>query len=217
MRASVRVAFPKFSERFEGRMRGLYTDIKGLVTTGVGYKVDPVGDALVLPLKHFEGTRATSAEIAAEWWVVKRAWPGVQSVACEAITKLRLDDADVDELTDRRLTAFEVYIRRQFGNYEQWPADGQLAILSNAWAQGPGFAGWPHLMAALNASPPAFSVAGGQGDEPGEAWLREEGNPQVHARNVQNKILWANAAQVQAAGLDPERLYWPGSAALEVG
>lgn len=217
MRAAVLRAFPIFQGRFEGSaLPYMYTDVKGLVTTGTGNLIDPIAAALGLPWKNADGSAADQATIAAEWHRIKDAWPAVQSTGSKAIATLHLEPADLDWLLTSKAKSNEDLIRGEFADYDNWPSDAQLAIHSDAWAQGANFAGWPHLRAALNASPPDFMAAAGPpgdaGADPskrGQAWLNDAGNPGLRPRNLQNKILWQNAARVQAGGLDSETLYWP--------
>lgn len=216
MRASVLQAFPGFSTRFEGRLTKPYTDVKGLVTTGIGNLIDPIAVALPLPWRRdSDGALASRAEVEGDWHKIKDAWPGVQSVASTRLSTLHLDPADVDYLVSAKAHANDETLRQQFPGYDDWPADAQLAIHSMAWAQGPSFHGWPHLLSALNASPPDFMTAAGPpGDatdpsKRGAAWMNDAGNPGLRPRNLATKILWQNAARVVAGGMDPELLYYP--------
>src|SRR5262245_24352577 len=98
---SVRDAFIKFSEPLEARVHWMYLDVKGLVTTGVGDLIDPVGRALALPWIHADdGAAATASEISDEWQLVKSRTDLAQSVftAFEPLTRLRLTDASIDSL-----------------------------------------------------------------------------------------------------------------------
>src|SRR6266480_95273 len=97
---SVRNGFLSFSQPLEGRVRWMYLDIKGLVTTGVGNLIDPVASALKLPFVHKgDGSPANEAEISAEWQRLKgnQALAQKRHTACEAITELRLTDAAIDQ------------------------------------------------------------------------------------------------------------------------
>jgi hypothetical protein len=217
MRSSVLSTFPSFTAGFEGRLSYMYTDVKGLVTTGVGNLIDPIGAALGLPWKNnSDGSAASQDEIIQEWNTVKSAWPGVQSTGDHAITQLHLDPADIDALVASKAQQNDTFIRGQFAGYDNWPGDAQLAIHSMAWAQGANFAGWPHLSAALNAQPPDFMTAAGPPGDPsadtstrGQAWLNDTGNPGLRPRNLANKILFQNAARVLAQGWDPSEVYYP--------
>mgnify|MGYP006266444431 CR=1 FL=1 len=216
MRASVLQAFPGFTAGFEGRLPFMYTDNKGLVTTGVGNLIDPIAAALVLPWKRSDGNDASQDEISAEWHKVKDAYPAVQSTADRSLATLHLEPADIDRLVASKAKSNEDVIRGQLPGYDSWPADAQLAILSMAWAQGPSFHSWPHLLVALGASTPDFlAAAGNPGNASsdtgarGQAWLNDVGNPGLRPRNLANKVLFQNAARVQVAGGDYERLWYP--------
>jgi hypothetical protein len=234
VRDSVRTAFCRFTDRFEDNLRYPYTDRLGLVTTGRGNLIDagprrltaadPIGNAdpapaLALPWMHPDGTLAPAVEVRTAWWAVKRAWPTVQSTACEKLTTIRLSPAAVDALTFTTLDRMWAKLHSRFADLENWPADAQLGVLSMSWAMGEMFH-FPHFEAAVAAQ--RFDIAAGPpGDatidpsKRGEAWMNNNGlpgpnpaNPGLHPRNLANKVLFANAARV-VAGLSPELLYYP--------
>lgn len=219
MRASVLAAFPSFTARFEGRLPYMYTDVKGLVTTGIGNLIDPIAEALPLPWKNADGSAASQQQITDEWNRIKSAFPGVQSSGDAKIATLHLDPGDIDNLVTSKSQQNEAILKSEFPGYDSWPADAQLAILSWAWAQGPGNSGWPALTQALNASPPDFLTAAGPAGDPtnpamrGQGWLNDTGNPGLRPRNLANKLLWSNAASVLANNLNPDALYYPNAAA----
>src|ERR1035441_7352367 len=149
MYLSVKMRFRSFNEPFEGVVPWMYQDIKGLVTVGVGNLIDPVGAATILPFRwktkpglKNAGMPASKPDIAAEWKKIKDdptlALKGHR--ACEAITNLELGDDAIDDLIATRLKQNEDYLVKQapFKNFDDWPADAQMALLSMAWAMGPG-------------------------------------------------------------------------------
>lgn len=217
MNASVFNQFRVFNESFEGVVRYMYLDTKGLVTVGVGNLIDPLRLALELPFRYKNkpgvnspGQIASKADIENEWRLIK----GRQDLAqrghhaCEPLTNLELDDAAIDALVHKRLKQLESYLKNQepFRNFDLWPADGQLGLLSMAWAMGPGFSQrWPK-----------FSAACGMMDFDAAAEncrMREAGNPGLIPRNQANKKLFQNAAAVltgEAEGFfQRESLYYP--------
>lgn len=217
MHASVAHAFHAFSRPLEGRLRSMYVDVKNLVTTGTGNLIDPAPLALELPWKHGKtGALATASEVAAAWaqlkhhpgFAVKAGGPLVplsklSAKVAASLNDLRLDDADIDALVERKLGEFEAYITaKHFPAFGTYPADAQLGILSMAWAVGPGF---PQTFSN-------FKRAVLDGD-----WqiaiacckIREEGNPGIVPRNARNRALFANANVVVDRKLDPSVLWWP--------
>lgn len=213
MHASVRHYFVKFNEPIEARIPYMYLDIKGLVTVGVGNLIDverpsdtthlqKVLDELVkLPFvyKRSEpnaGKRASAADILAEWKTVKRkqegAGLGYKTFA--NVTKLELENHAIDALALEKADAMERELKRDtaFSHFDQWPADGQLGLLSMAWALG---------APKIKASWPNFKAACRQEDF--DAALKHceistAGNPGVAKRNTENKRLFKNAATVIA-------------------
>ena len=214
---SVQSSFPAFSAQFEGRIQHMYLDVKGLVTVGVGNLVDPVEEAQALPFRFKNrtgitapGTPGTPDQIAKEWQTLKNN-PSLKTkgyTACEPITQLELSDAAIDSLILARLTKNEIFLKRQqwFVDFDTWPADAQLGLLSMAWAMGPGGPGqFSNFRAACQKLD--FNTAAA------ECKMNEAGNAGVVPRNRANFTLFSNAAIVLAGaargGLQPPTLYYP--------
>lgn len=213
----VQKQFRLFNEPFEGSIPYMYVDVKQLVTVGVGNLIDPVHLALELPFQFKNkpgaatpGAPASQEHIAAEWQRVKSdtslAKKGCR--ACEAITELELSDAAIDSLIAQRLTGNETFLKARppFKNWDTWPADAQLAVLSMAWAMGVGNVMNFHKFCAACAALDFNTAAA-------ESKMQEAGNPGVIPRNRANFKLLSNAAIVQAsgpdAGFEPSTLYYP--------
>ena len=212
MRPSVRAAFPGFTDRFEGKVPFMYTDSLGLVTTARGdlidngppryHATDAIGtaspaQACLIPFK-LDGSVATVATIAAEWWAVKRAWPAITSVHCATITRLRLTDNDIDTLSFARLDAIWAVLLTRWPDLESWSAPAQLGAISMAWADGPLF------------KFPKFAAAALRQDWRTCAAECEFTQPPVPVeRNRAQVTLFTNAALCT----DPDVLAWPSALA----
>ena len=205
MYLSVRSQFIPFNAQFEGRMRCMYLDTHEppLVTTGVGNLIDPISEALTLPFfwKARPGQpKATSAEIAAEWTRIKSKItyihfrPGIWDM----LTELALDDAEIDTLVLDRASKNELILKKRtpFAQFDSWPADAQLGILSMSWAMGPGF-NFPNF--AASCSKRDFAGAAQQ------CQMDDRSNPGLTPRNKANAILFNNAAKSPVPG----QLYYP--------
>ena len=217
MRPSVQTFFRQFSVGFVGCVPYMYLDVLGLVTVGVGNLIDPVDSALKLPFKFKDkpgiatpGALASQTQIAAEWQNVKNNHSLAQkgSVAASLVTDLMLDSAAIDATIADRLGKNETFLKTQpnFHNFDAWPADAQLALLSMAWAMGPGgFAGFPNFSAACRRLDFASAAA--------ECKMNDQGNAGLVPRNTANKTMFSNASKVQAnppgSNLDPSVLYYP--------
>src|ERR1051325_1218178 len=157
MRDSVHKAFPSFSAQFEGNVTWMYLDNRGLVTIGKGNLIDPIGTALALPFLRPDGSPASHDEIATTSHAVKALehvearpgvlWTDMGGGAFARPTQLRLAPAAVADLVDRKLLANEGVERLLYPEWEQWPADAQLGVLSMAWAAG-AHAAFPRFCAA---------------------------------------------------------------------
>src|ERR1051326_4447536 len=215
MHPSVQSQFRAFNEPFGGSIPFMYADIKGLITVGVGNLIDPVTLATALPFRFKNkpgiaapGTLASKDQITAEWQKLKND-PTLAKrghTACEPITDLELNDSAIDALIAQRLAGNESFLKKQssFKDFDTWPADAQMALLSMAWAMGPGaFSGFPHFSAACQQKD--FKTAAAQ------SRMNEAGNPGLVPRNKANFLLFSNAAVVAApgSGLDPATLFYP--------
>jgi hypothetical protein len=202
----------------------MYLDIKGLVTVGVGNLIDPVQLAQALPFQFKNkpgtagapgspatpGSLATVDQIAREWHSIKNnpslAKAGAE--ACAAITQLELSNDSINSLILNRLTDNQAFLKRQqwFQNFETWPADAQLGLLSMAWAMGEaGPGGFPRFRAACQSLD--FNTAAT------ECQMSTAGNPGLVPRNRANVTLFSNAAAVLAGAeqgsFQPSILYYP--------
>lgn len=236
MYPSVQSRFRDFNKTFEDDVPYMYADLKGLVTVGVGNLVDPVSLALSLPFRFkakpaseqkvsgVAGAPATREQITAEWQRVKGATKsGLNSNGdaqtnvyaaghYERLTDLELTSAAIGNLVNERLASNESILLKtwpEFAKFTSWPADGQLGLLSLAWAFGPGktagrgFSLFHEFRKACAVGD--FAAAGA------ESHIRDSDNPGVTPRNDADSILFSNAARVVA---DPKSylfttLYYP--------
>lgn len=212
MKQSVRVAFIPFNTPLEGKVFHLYADQAGLLTTGMGYLCNDLPTVAALPWKRPDGTLASRDEVVAMYAAVRSHADADRLKGggwFARYSTLRLDEADVDALTFRKLDSNEMILRRRFDDYDNWPADAQLAIHSWAWGVGPS-AGYPQMSAALRRGDFAEAAKNVtmtyNGAEIGTLVIR----------NARNRLLLTNAQRVRAFGLDPERLYWPTDVATLV-
>ena len=189
----------------------MYLDIEGLVTIGVGNLIDPIGEAKTLPFqfKSDPGRNASQSEIESEWKSVKAntalAKKGYKAAA--KVTDLELSDDAIGRLIQKRLQSNEKQIRKQdpFARWDSWPADAQMAVLSMAWAMGPGaFADFPKFCESCRTMD--FTAASAQ------CKIADADNPGVTPRNAANQLLLRNAATVVAKKLDIAVLYFPDKA-----
>lgn len=228
MRASVRAAFVDFTIPLEGALPGhvgitwMYQDVLGLVSTGLGNLIDPIGLALPIPFRRSDGSRATRGEIIAEWQRIKTQPPDAKGrtaaqlghLYAKKIATLHLTNDDIIGLIKMRLGSNEQIIAATFPEWESWPADAQLATHSMAWACGAGIfsprsgkAHWPKLTAALHDLD--FRTAAAECFMPQEATIGG-----LRPRNKANRILYTNAA-IALHKLDPDTLFYPSD--LEMG
>ena len=201
MKNAVRARFVDWSDDFEGYVDWLYLDALGLVTTGMGNLVDPIGAALGLPFVHPDGTPATREQIATAWHAVKARQDLAShgGGAFKSLTSIRLTPAGVKQVIGQRLDLNDEILAERFPDFASWPADAQLFAHSMAWACGPHFR-YPRMVALLRAGDFIGAI--------GECTIHPNIGTIVE-RNKANRILLSNASRIVADGLDRDRLWYP--------
>jgi hypothetical protein len=220
MLPSVRNAFTNFTIPLEGYTRWMYIDILGLVSCAEGDLIDPLSLAVTLPwVMKGSNVPATKLQVVAEWNRVKALQAhrkeGGGSPTFRDSAELVLSDAGISILVDQRLDANDSYLTKSFPTFSDWPADAQLALHSMAWAMGPAFRPmFPKFSASVDKMD--FAAAAGPPGNPvldpscrGQAWMEDATNPGLRVRNLDNRVLFANAAVVMKLKMDPDVLYWP--------
>jgi GH24 family phage-related lysozyme (muramidase) len=143
MKQAVKDVFVDFSTRLEGCVPWMYLDVKGLVTVAIGCLVDPAPEACKLPfVDRKTGQKASVQQILTSWQALKnQQWLKTRHYnQARGYTTVDLSPEGVLQVVWSRALVFEDYIRSHFlPEYDEFPSDAQLAILSMAWACGPGF------------------------------------------------------------------------------
>jgi GH24 family phage-related lysozyme (muramidase) len=202
----VRDHWIEFTEPLEGGLNYLYADVLNLITTGYGNLVDPVSIAMGLPWM-VDGRAARGDEIATQWHRVKNDPMCARRghLYAKGLTTIRLTPEGVAQLVYRKLESNDAVLTGRFGDMQDWPACAVMAVHSVSWACGPSFR-FPKLSAALNARD--FDAASVHCTI--NEWSGTVHNVGVVPRNVANRILFLNAARVDAFKLDPDTLHWTG-------
>jgi GH24 family phage-related lysozyme (muramidase) len=195
MHKTVLTNFRRFNEPLEGVVSHMYLDIKGLVTVGVGFLIDPISEARRLPFRRKDnGQTATSEEISQEWNRVKAdtslARRGASAAA--AVTQLELTSAAMDTEISRRLRAMESVLMQSSrirGWFDLLP-QAQMAVMSMCWAVGAaGVLKFERFVVAIQMED--FEAAAR------ECAISTVGNPGIIKRNQKNVALLRNAAQAK--------------------
>jgi hypothetical protein len=158
------------------------------------------------------GDLVSPSEVSDAWIKVKRQNEVVPDFSQRGggsyagLTDITLDMDGLKTLFSSTLTDFENKIRGRNPNWESWPADAQLAVLSMAWAMGPYFTDkFKAMKIALDRGD--FASAGAQshfigGDTAPTGKL---------SRNQENVIMFKNAADAVKGGADLSQLFFPGT------
>ncbi len=218
---NVRNAIAPFNTPLEGRGKGMYLDIKSLVTTGIGNLIDAdsadhfgtnprlMPEAYSLGWAPPGGAPVSAAAIDAEYQRIKYSgsanWSFPQRLA---LCQLFITDQAIDDLVARKADSFAAYLRQrpEFAGFATFPADAQLGLLSMAWAMGPAFR-FPRFQAAVAAGDWVTAAA--------ESHMDDANNPGLRPRNAINEVVFSIASWVVAPPPgDPGYLYWDTSLSL---
>jgi GH24 family phage-related lysozyme (muramidase) len=210
-------AFVKTQSQWEGVEPEMYTDSLGLVTTAIGYLIDDksgingYGPALVIPWVHkSDGQPATQAEIIQDWQTVKNAHKASGSYDAPTdrkITQLKISPTVIQDLTASRMADNEKELVKSLPHFADAPADAQMAVHGMAWAMGGAFIPKDGFH--------VFADAFNRGD-----WAAAKANSNFRGAAPQRKagqdLMFDNAATVAANKLDPDTLWYPGTAPTTV-
>jgi hypothetical protein len=131
------------SEHFEKTIPNMYVDSSGLVTIGIGCKIDSPGEAVQM-FKRLRGTKAAAAsfkkKVEEEWKRTKALGIGPRIVPHPTLAMSR---DEIRKEFEHRADVFEntlktdAFCRKRLGDIDKWPADAQLGLLGMVWAKGP--------------------------------------------------------------------------------
>jgi len=189
MHQSVLDIFPSFTAKIEGRIPYMYQDILGLVTIGLGCLIDPIQSAVNLPFRHTSDNElAGTGAIIVEWNTIKsnKSLASKGHLAAKKIATLYLCEQSIDLLASKRMSQFEHDLKKGFPDWDNFPANAQLSIMSMAWAMGPLFyKEFPKFSKSCNMKRWMEAST--------ECKIDELGNAGLVPRNTANKTLLENA------------------------
>jgi GH24 family phage-related lysozyme (muramidase) len=223
MRQSVRDIWTEFNAPLEGRLHFMYLDIKGLVTTGMGNLIDATGppplrpptdseraasheQARQLAWQASDGSSASPDQIDAEWDQIKARLDQARfgGGTFGQFATLFISDDEIDRLVFGKLDQMESVLkgRASFADFDNFPADAQLGLLSMSWGMGPMF-NFPKFQ--------GFVEAGDWNSAASECRFQPDTGT-ITTRNDRDQQLFRNAAAVIDQGLDPDALVWSSTA-----
>ena len=224
MRQSVRTAWLQFNGDLEGRVPFMYCDLNGLVSTGVGNRIDVTRRPMTPPN---DQERAASHQIARRFnWIhlgdgspasgqeVDTAWDAVKARmdlapqghrAYKELTDIGVTDDEINRLVFIKLDEIEATLKQRpdFADYDNRPADAQLGLLSMSWAMGPMFSFSKFQQFARNAD---FEGCATQCRFMPDVGKNLE-------RNDRDQLCFRNAGQVVSEGFVRDMLFWPNTVA----
>ena len=218
MRDSVRERWLDFNTPLEARLPYMYLDVKGYVTTGIGNLIDSTKAPNQAPtdaersaslatagrlrwLRNSDGGSAEPDEIAAEWDTVKSRMDLAQLGGghfAPPVTTLFIDDDEIERIVFERLDQMESFLKNRppFADFDNWPADAQLGLLSMSWGMGPAF-NFPRFQSY---------VANHKWTEASDECRFKPDRGTIIQRNDLNQQCFRNAARVESEQLDPDLL-----------
>ena len=120
--------------------------------------------------------------------------------AFKELTTIRATKASIDKRVMHDLASFEATLKTIFPEWESWPWQCQLAVLSMAWASGPHLDhGWPKFVAACRAQDWATAAVECM---PSDAEMGVQ-NDSFHKRVAEQQRLFREAAEPIAANDAP--------------
>ncbi len=197
MKPEVSSSWQAWNDPFEGTVYTFYNDVKGYTTIGVGNLCNTVGEAVALDMvRTSDGASASPSEIAADWHRVhdEPSFAKLGWIAAAKGATCRLTKEGVAKLVMAKLSQMDGYLAKRFPEWESWPWQVQMAVLSMSWACGPAFH-FPHLEMDLRTADWAQAAI--------DCHMDETGNPGLKPRNAANVELFKSAA-IDAAAPQPE-------------
>ncbi len=178
----------------------MYRDSNNLVSAGIGFLINNAPeDALAIRamganshgwIRKSTGLPASEQEVRAEWAMVKRKGGRADAVTMGPLTTIELPrpviDNHVFELAWRNIN----WLKINGHNWDYYPADGQLGLLSLAWN---GLGKYPKCL--------DYVKSGNWFYASGEATFRG-----IPRRQAETQRLFCNAGRTVARGLDPDVL-----------
>lgn len=137
MRESVKSGYLAFATRFDPLVAWMYLNRSGNVVTALGCSLEPITVALALPWVLRENKQAAEPNhISGDWMRIKRnrilTHKGPTGSA--PYTNVELTPEGVERLVIKRLYELEQsFADAGFSEFDEWPADVQLAALSMRW------------------------------------------------------------------------------------
>ncbi len=194
MRSVVSTVFPVYTESFESLLNYVYDDLKGIPTFDAGIVIT-LGMALSLSWVHLDGvTPATHDDIVAMWNTITS--PAALASDQQGgghyagMTSIRATRESLLSAFATTLTRFENQLKTFLPNWEDAPANAQLAALSHAWAFGGLFpATWPSWTRCFNAG--EYAGAAAQDMPSAHEWALQ--NASFHSRIQMEQLLLKNA------------------------
>jgi GH24 family phage-related lysozyme (muramidase) len=121
---------------FEDDKPFMYRDKNGWVTVGVGQMIPDVNAAKRYPFETPLGAKATADEIESDYHRVRAIPAGLYADRYRSESSLLLDEGYIQALLLKRLTEFDVALRRHYRRYDTFPEPVKLALLDMIYNMG---------------------------------------------------------------------------------
>lgn len=177
-------------EEYEGSVDYIYRDSKGFATVGVGHLIKNVIEAQTLAFYTSKGTKATTAEIKADYDAVMKQPANRLASFYKRFTSLKMKKADIDKLTDKHIDSFYKELKQIYTDFDKFPASAKYALFDIIFNVGMTDLknNWPNMNAAIKAKDWAKAAANSNRKPPVSA-----------ARNTYVKDLFIKASKTTIA------------------
>ena len=148
-------------EEYEGFVEHIYRDSKGFATVAVGHMMPDVKAAQQLTFYTKQGSKATAAEIKADYDVVMKQPANRLAAYYKRFTVLTMKRADADHLTDKHIDSFYKELKLIYTDFDKFPSEAKLALIDIIFNVGMTNLKnkWPTMNAAIKAKDWAKAAA----------------------------------------------------------
>ena len=115
--------------KYEGTVFHMYLDSNGYVTVGVGHLINTVADAQKLSfIDEKTKKKATADEIKTDFETVSKQQKKKRASFYKPHTKLVLEQADIDDLTNEHIDNFYKELKKIYSDFDDYPEEARLAL-----------------------------------------------------------------------------------------
>lgn len=124
--------------QYEGNIKHMYLCTAGHVTVGIGHKIENEREATKVKFLKSDGSPGSAEEIAAEYRKVKATEVGNKALFYRPLTRLHVDNKEVERLTNNHLDAFYKQLKKLYPEFDDYPKNVRFALFDMIYNLGKG-------------------------------------------------------------------------------